>query len=204
VPERACSNERVARLACVGMLFAALGGASAACTNPSSPGAVFTAVTGSWSGTYVASCDPPWQATCASPFSAPSPRQNVELLLREDVGTLSGLLMLKDYFAADIPVSGSRLPDGTIALSGDATTGSRCDNALHFTIVEWHVSADPSLSELWGSFVVEMTHNLSSCYYTRLVVRATQVVLVRGPKISEDDYGRQRGRSIETNKRRLH
>ena len=136
-------------------------------------------MTGAWSGTYLASCEAPWQETCGSPVGPPPPTQSVEWLIQEDSGQLTGLLILKGYFSAMIPVSGHRLPDNSIALSGDATTRSRCDTALHYAIAEWHVYPDASLSQLSGSFIITMTHNLNSCYYTDLIVHGAAVMLTR-------------------------
>src|SRR6266516_215482 len=72
------------------------------------------AISGTWTGSYLALCP----GNCASPVAPPSPNQRMSLTLDQQDDLLTGTLQLNEYFSAMIPVTGRVAADGTFTLTG--------------------------------------------------------------------------------------
>jgi hypothetical protein len=131
-------------------------------------------VSGTWTGSYLASCP----GYCASPVAPPSPNQRMSLVLKQQDDMLSGAFQLYDYFSAMIPVTGRVAADGTFMLTG---SGSNRD---FFCLLDMpvgitaHMAVERARGSMIGAFSFSMIHRISSCYHTLIAVEATEAHLV--------------------------
>jgi hypothetical protein len=168
----------------IGLALSACSDSSPVDSSPVPPAAAaWASHSGTWMGTYTATCAN-LPTTCGSPVEPPPAIQPILLTIYPSSNTLAGpgafngSLVLTEYFAATVQVSGTILDDGTMTLTGAAPLMvTTCRLPGQFAITDWRVKVDASRSQMTGTFAYTETHVLSSCYSADLDIRATQLTL---------------------------